>query len=138
MLRGGSSLVFLSITLNNNIVAILYKILDMGSRSHFIQNSLVWFCRNFALILPYCHTLHTFLRLIISKILQTKSYLSFLSPLCYSNIVALLYKKLDVGSRSVLVQTYKDSVENLTYVLRRCISSLNALDIGLWYIFIKI
>ena len=65
ILRGKSSLASLFIALKNNIVAILYKILDMGSRSH------LWsvFCRNFVTILPHCHTLHTSLYLIISKML---------------------------------------------------------------------
>ena len=44
------------------------------------------------------HTLYTSLRLIISKILQAKSPFSSLLPLYYSNIIALFYKKLDIGS----------------------------------------
>ena len=44
------------------------------------------------------YTLYTSLRLIISKILLAKSPFSSLSPLYYSNIIALLYKKLDIGS----------------------------------------
>jgi len=32
------------------------------------------------------------------------------SPLRYSDIVALFYEKLDIGSRSDLVQIYEDSV----------------------------
>jgi len=65
ILRGRSSLASLAITLKNDVVAILYKILDMGSRSH------LWsvFCRNFVAILSHCHTLRTSLRLIVSKIL---------------------------------------------------------------------
>jgi len=38
ILRGGSSLASLSIASNNDVVAILYKILDMGSRSRCGQN----------------------------------------------------------------------------------------------------
>ena len=37
ILRGRSSLASLSIALNNNIIALLYRILNIGSRSHFIQ-----------------------------------------------------------------------------------------------------
>jgi len=69
----------------------------MGSRS---QNSSVSFYHNLALL----HTLYTSLRLIISKILRVKSSLSSLSPLRYGDIVALFYKKLDIGSRLVLIQ----------------------------------
>ena len=58
----------------------------MGSRSHFVA------------ILPHCHTLCTSLCLIISKILQAKSPFSSLLPLYYSNIIALFYKKLDIGN----------------------------------------
>ena len=46
---------------------------------------------------------YTSLRLIISKILRAKSSFSSLSPLYYSDIVALLYKKLDIGSQSVFI-----------------------------------
>ena len=62
ILQGRSSLASLSIASKNNLVAISYKILDIGSRSHL-------FYRNFVAILPYCHTLRTSLHLIISKIL---------------------------------------------------------------------
>ena len=47
------------------------------------------------------HTLYTSLRLIISKILKAKSSLPSLSPLRYSSIVALFYKKLDIASQLV-------------------------------------
>jgi len=53
-----------------------------------------------------------------------KSSLFSLSPLYYGNIIALFNKKLDIGSRSVLVQ-------NLTYVLQRCISPPSILSRGL-------
>jgi hypothetical protein len=49
-----------------------------------------------------CHTLHTFLCLIISKISRGKSSLSSILPPRCGNIVALLYKKLDIHSQSVL------------------------------------
>ena len=51
-------------------------------------------------ILPYCHTLRTSLGLIIFKILQGESSLFSLSPPRCGNIMALLYKKLDMGSWS--------------------------------------
>lgn len=57
-----------------------------------------------------------------------KSSFSSLLPLYYGDTIALLYKKLDAGSQ---LSFGKDSVENLTYVLRRCISPLSILDIGL-------
>ena len=80
-------------------------------------------------------TLHTSLGLIISKILRGKSPLSSLLHPCCGDIVALFYKKLDMGSLLVLIQfwfnIYEDAFQNLTYVLRRCISPLNILDIGL-------
>jgi hypothetical protein len=60
--------------------------------------------------------------------LRGKSSLSSLSPPHYGDIVALLYKKLDISSQ---LSFSEDSVENLTYVLRRCISPLSILDIGL-------
>ena len=67
----------------------------MGSLSH------LWsvFCRNFVTILPYYQNLRTSLRLIISKIVRAKSPLFSLLPLRYSDIIALLYKNLDIGSR---------------------------------------
>ena len=68
----------------------------MGSRS---QNLSVSFYRNLALL----HTSYASLRLIISRILRAKSSLSFLSPLRYGDIVALFYKKLDIGSRLILI-----------------------------------
>src|SRR6267142_1157937 len=58
VLQDGSSLASLSMALNIDVVAILYKILYIGSRSHFVQNSsisfgLVYhnFCRNLASLL---------------------------------------------------------------------------------------
>jgi len=44
-----------------------------------------------------------FSTLIITKILRAKSSLSSLLPLHYSDIIAVFYEKLDIGSRSVLV-----------------------------------
>ena len=37
-----------------------------------------------------------------------------------------------------MAKFYKDSVENLTYILQQCISPLDTLNTGLQYIFIKI
>ena len=47
------------------------------------------------------YTLYTSLRLIISKILKAKSSLPSLSPLRYSSIIALFYRKLYIGSQLV-------------------------------------
>ena len=98
-MRGRSPLASLSIILKKNIVAILYNILDIGGRSH------LWLVcyRNFVAISPHCYILSISLRLIIPKILRAKSSLSSLSPLRYSNIIALFYKKLDIGSQLILV-----------------------------------
>ena len=68
--------------------------------------SSVTFSRRSHFLSQFCLTaipLYTSLRLIISKILKAKSSLSSLSPLYYSNIIALFYKKLDIDSWSVLV-----------------------------------
>jgi len=64
MLRGRSSLASLPITLKNDIIAILYKILDIAVVASVVS-ILLQFCRNLTLL----HTLRTSLRLIISKIL---------------------------------------------------------------------
>ena len=69
--------------------------------------------RNLAL-LPF---LYTSLRLIISKILRAKSPFSSLSPLYYSDIVALLYKKLDIGSWSVLIAISPYCLTAIPYIL---------------------
>jgi len=60
----------------------------------WLQNLVVRFYRN----LTYYYTLYTSLYLIISKIVRSKSPLSSLPPLRYSDIVALFYEKLDIGS----------------------------------------
>ena len=69
----------------------------IGRKNRQSQNSSV-------AILPYYYILYTSLRLIISKIVRAKSPLSSLSPLYYGDIVALLYKKLGIGSRLVIVR----------------------------------
>ena len=108
ILRGKSSLASLFIALNNDVVAILYKILDIGSRSHFRR---LYFLQNSSVvILPYCFTLYTSLGLTISKILRGKRSLPFLLPPHFGDIIALLYKKLDIGSRSSFS---KDLIKNL-------------------------
>ena len=58
----------ISIASKNDVVTILYKILDMGSRSHLIKFCLKFVGQCFVIILPYCHTLHISLCLIIFKI----------------------------------------------------------------------
>ena len=96
MLRGRSSLDSLFIALNNDAVAILYS---WSRQSHFLVTHVF----SSVAILPYCYTLYTSLRLIISKIVRAESPLSSLSPLYCGDIIALFYKKLDIDSRSVLV-----------------------------------
>ena len=70
----------------------------MGSRPHL---GLI-FCRNFVAILPYRYTLYISLRLIIPKILRVKSSLFSLLPLYCVDIIALCYKKLDIGNWSTM------------------------------------
>ena len=67
-------------------------------------------------ILPHYLNLRTSLSLIISKILRGKSPLFSPSPLRYGKTVALLHKKLDIGSRLSFSLKSIDSIKNLTYV----------------------
>ena len=63
------------------------------------------------------YTLYTSLCLIISKILLAKSPFSSLSPLYCGNIIALLYKKLDIGSWSVLIAISPHCLTAIPYIL---------------------
>ena len=80
-------------------------------------------------ILPnHCQTLPLSSHLITLKMIQDISSPFSLSTPYNSYIVAALRQKLNIGSRSKI---YKDSFQNSSLCLRRCISYINIADTGL-------